>query len=169
MLEIQIVDLSTQLNQIKQKHGPRYYFQKEAFAEAAALWGFYTYNDCGVIPSQEEKIVNLDSYQAEVRLAESSKGYWLMSFSAHTSMSGTGSCPNVFDSIGYHSREETVTAGTEKIKAFYQGELPSQDRDHSRSRHIAIEKALKLIDQSQNQPELDLFTLPQTSGGSHGR
>ena len=152
MLEIQIVDLSIQINQIKKKHGPKYYFQKEAFADAAALWGFSTYNDCGVIPSQKEQILNLDSYQAELHLAESTKGYWLMSFSAHTSISGTGSCPNVFDSIGYHSRENAVTAGTEKVKAFYHGELPSQGGDHSSSRHIAIEKALKLIEQSQNQP-----------------
>lgn len=169
MLEIQIVDLSTLVNQIKEKHGPKYYFQKEAFADAAALWGFSTYNDCGVIPSQEEKIVNLDSYQADLRLAESSKGYWLMSFSAHTSISGTGSYPNVFDSIGYHSREDAITAGTEKVKAFYQGELSNQGEARSSSHHIAIEKALKLIEQSQNQPELDLFAFPQTSGGSHGR
>ena len=120
-------------------------------------------------PRRREEIVNLDSYQAEVRLAKSSKGYWLMSFLAHTSMSGTGSCPNVFDSIGYHSREEAVNAGTEKIKAFYQGELPSQGGDHSNSRHITMEKAFKLIDQSQNQPKLDLFAFPQISGGSHGR
>lgn len=167
MLQIQIVDLSTQLNRIKKRHGPKYYFQKEAFADAAALWGFHTYNDCGVIPSQMEKVVNLDSYQAEVHLAESSKGYWLMSFSAHTSISGTGSCPNVFDSIGYHSREDAITAGTEKVKAFYQGELSNQGEARSSSHHIAIEKALRLIDQSQNQPELDLFSF--TSGGVHGR
>jgi hypothetical protein len=169
MLEVQIKDMSTPLNQIKAKHGPRYHLKKEAFAEAASLWGFQHYNDCGVVPSQAKTILNFDSYRAELCLAESTKGYWLMSFSAHTSISVTGSCPSVFDSEGYHSREDAITAGTEQIKRFYQRELSQQKSTASSSQRIAIEKALKLIDLSQNQPEFDFLALPQTGGGSHAR
>lgn len=168
MLEIKTIDMSTKLDQIRKKHGPRYFFAEDASAEAAELWGFQVYNDCGVVPSQVEKIVHLDSCQAEVRLAESVKGFWLMSISAHTSISGISSCPNVFDSVGFDSREDAINAGAEEIKAFYQRELSTRPGANSSSHQIAIKKAIKLIDQSQNQPLLDLFS-PQPSGASHGR
>lgn len=165
----QTIDLSQPLNQIKQRYGERYFFKPEAFTEAADLWGFTDYNQHGVIPSQEESILEANSCKASLRLAESTKGYWLMSYSIETSLSGASSCPNVFDSIGYSTREDAVEAGTFAIKDFYQQELDAGNNSHKSSHRIGIEQAIKLIEQSEKQPELDLFALSQTSGGNHAR
>ena len=156
MPEIKTIDLSQDLNKIKKKYGERFFVKPEAFAEAAELWGFSEFNDCGVVPSNEEIIVDASPCKASVRITESTKGYWLMSYTAETSISGVGSCPNVFNSIGFRSREDAITAGTCQIKKFYQSEL-SQKGSHRSAQQIKVEQALKLIEQNQNQPELNLF------------
>lgn len=172
MPEIQTIDMSKQLNKIRKKYGEKYRFEKQAYAEAAAIWGFDDYNDCGVITTTDESIVEVKSCKAEARLAQSSKGHWLMGCSAQTAVSGFGFCPGVFNPIGFTSYEDAKAVATKRIVDFFECEKLCNGGCNTNSNKSNIAEALRLIKQAEQEPELDLFSslgAPEASGGIRGR
>ena len=170
MLEIQIIDLSVSLKSIKKKYGEKYYFEKQAYAEAASLWGFTDYNDCGVILRDSEIIAEVKSCKGEAILAESSKGHWLMGCSAQTAVSGFGFSPAVFDSIGFASYEDAKAAATKRIIEFFERERVCSSGSNSDSNKANITEVLRRIKQAEQEPEFDLFApiaAKKSSGGKN--
>jgi len=164
--EIKIIDHSEQINLIRAKYGEKFHYLKEPYLEAAQVWGFADHNRHGIINDyQTETIVNYKSCKAEIRLAESSSGKWLIGVSASTSISGHGYSPSVFTSYGFSSYEDARLTGIIELQRFFDREARSNNSCSGASHKIQCEEAVKIL-QSEKQPQLDMFA---SLGGSNVR
>lgn len=164
--QIPVVDMRREIGAIKSRYGNKYHFKPEAYQEAANLWGFTNYNDCGVLTScTTETTLKVKNCEAELRFIQSSKGYWLIGVSAMTSISGHCYMPSVFDNIGYASYEDARLAGVELLLRFFTNEAQGQNSCGGKSYQINCQEAVRML-QVEQQPQFDMFA---PLGGSHGR
>mgnify|MGYP000344932735 CR=1 FL=1 len=164
--DIKIIDHSEQINAIRKKYGEKFHHLKEPYQEAAQVWGFLNHNAHGVLEHyQTEKVVDYKGNKAEIHLAESSTGNWLIGVSAMTSISGHCYSPSVFSSYGFSSYEDARLAGIIELQRFFDREARSNNSCGGASHKIQCEEVVKIL-QSEKQPQLDMFGL---LGGSHAR
>lgn len=141
-----MIDHSAKIEAIRQKYDLRHHFSEEALFEAATLWGGSP-NPSGVLPSEREVLFKNGLCSAEISLAETSRGYWLIGVSASTSMGGFGYAPSVWDSFGYISRHEARQAGIGYLTDFFQ----RQDGNRPDIRMV-----LRVLE-AEKTPQLSLF------------
>jgi len=114
-----VIDHSQELQAIKDKYGERFHHEPKATQEAAELWGIET-NKCGVCRNiTTEVLIDEKRITAEIYLARTTKNYWLTGISAHTSLSGTGYAPSVWDRTGYTSYDAARKQAIQKVKDFF--------------------------------------------------
>ena len=153
VMDAAVIDKRDTIAAIQKKYGEKFYFNQECYAEAAAEWGFDAHNSCGVITHyRTETVVTVRTCKAEVRLAESSKGYWIIGVSAMTAISGFGYAPSVFSGIGYSSYDAARLAGVQRLLRFFQSE--SESLSGSAARDAAA--AAQLLE-AEKKPQLSLF------------
>lgn len=124
-----IVDKSDEIEAIKRRHGPRYYCEPEAIAQAAALWGAQS-NDCGVVLGLRDTVqIEQGRYRSEVRLYATAKRFWFIGLSLTTSMSGFGSPPSVWEPCAFtdnlHARRWALDYLIHRLT--FSGKRPSAD------------------------------------------
>ena len=115
------IDLSKEMQALKDKHGSEYYRNTAFTKEAAALWGASP-NEHGVLPAMKEAIVNIGLCLGEIRFHKTSKGHWLIGINAMSSYTGKSYLPTVHDTIGYESRADARLAGVHKLIDFFEAQ-----------------------------------------------
>lgn len=141
-----MINQCEKIEAIRLKYDLRHHFSEEALREAAGVWGGSP-NACGVLPAERDMIFKNGLCSAEVSLAKTAKGYWLIGVSASTSMGGFGYAPSAWDGIGFTSRHEARLAGIGYLIDFFQ----KQGRDRP-----DIRKALTALE-AEKSPQLSLF------------
>ncbi|MGB0419443.1 MAG: hypothetical protein ACPGF8_07620 [Opitutales bacterium] len=146
-----LIDLSRELDAIRQKYAPDYFRTPEAFKEAASLWGMNC-NDCGVVTQYESVVLPMpDRYTASIRIASSGQGKHLIGIDAGTPLCGFSYAPNVFSRFGYQSFEASRLAGLEEIAHYFAHKAAKFDDSPSHKKNL--EKVLRIIDDAR-QPTL---------------
>jgi len=149
------IDMSTEIDAIKDKFNPKYHNKQEAINEAAVLWGCNP-NEHGVLPMATETIVDVGQCKGEVKFSETSKGHWLIGISAMSSFNGWGYAPNVWNTTGYESYHDARLAGVLKLKDFFERVATEQSSTNSEANRVNAQKAVHILN-AERTPQLGLF------------
>ena len=147
---MQTIDLSKEIQAIRDKFNPNYHKKPEARAAAAALWGW----EEDIITT--EIIVEVGRCKGELDFSPTAKGYWLIGISAMSSFNGRGYAPSVWDSIGYLSYHDARLAGVLKLIRFFEGVANEMISTNSETNRANAKEALRILE-AEKTPQLVLF------------
>jgi hypothetical protein len=150
-----IIDFRDEIAAIRNRYSPRADLSEGALKEAAALWGGSP-NAHGVLPAREETLAVHGRCKAIVRLACTSKGYWLMGVCVSTAVSGLGYSPSVWDRVGYGSCHDARLAGILKMEDWFNRHLSGGNSCISEKTRVEIRHILETLS-AEKTPQLDLF------------
>ncbi len=152
-----VIDLSAQLEEIRLKY-PEYWRSADAQRELQAFWGNASCNEHGVLPTDEEIILELQpQWTACVRIARAPNGWYAFAVSYAYGIGGGGAAVSVWNDTAYTSRQEALEAGIRTLKLTYQRVLNSP-LPEPETQKINAARMVALLDQHLLQSrQLSLF------------
>ena len=144
------VDLRADLHAIKQKYGAKFYMDRKATREAAALWDIHC-NENGVLDRASQTVrVDHRGYSATIELYETGEGYWLVSMSFNAPDEGFGIPASVWDCIAFKDECAARRHAVERILNSCHRRLDREGASAHLSAFMALLKA-------ELTPQLTLF------------
>ena len=144
-----MIDLSADLEAIRQRYGPQYRREPQATIKAAALWGAKC-NSHGVLTDVTERIrVEHQGYSATLNLYETEKGFWHLSCDFHAPDAGSTSPASVWNGIAFTNALAARRCGIKRLLA--------QCDQQKRFSHSAALAVLRSKLEAEMTAQLSLF------------
>lgn len=148
-----IIDNAEGLEAIKRKFGKEYYRTAKAHYAAAQLWDIEC-NEHGVASARKEiALLPKGSYRAEISLARTNQGAYLIGLNASTTTGGFGYAPSVWNRYGYLDELSARRSGIEKLMAYF---TKHGEKSNSEIIKANIRRVISTLEEHKT-PQMELF------------